>query len=292
MNLIFETLAGSHLYGTNTPESDIDYRGVVIPPRNIRDDPFTNFEQQEFPGEDKVHYGLKKFFQLASDCNPNIIELFYAPDNCITVNTPEWSLISGSANNFLSTKARFTFTGYALSQLKRIKLHRSWLLNPPNHKPTREEFGLGNVPEFGLEVMTNLIYAPEEYIIPEYRQIALAEKSYRSAKEYWNNYESWRNTRNEKRFALEEKFGYDTKHGMHLYRLLTEGTELLENGTITLPRPDAKFLLEIRNGALSYDELIQTVGNFQEKIDSINSPLPKHPNRKAISELYQELTKD
>jgi uncharacterized protein len=35
-----------------------------------------------------------------------------------------------------------TFHGYAMAQLKKIKTHRSWLLNPPTKKPSREDFGL------------------------------------------------------------------------------------------------------------------------------------------------------
>lgn len=35
-----------------------------------------------------------------------------------------------------------TFLGYAMAQLKQIKTHRSWLLNPPKSKPLREDFGL------------------------------------------------------------------------------------------------------------------------------------------------------
>jgi hypothetical protein len=43
---------------------------------------------------------------------------------------------------FLSQKVRATYLGYAMAQLKRIKTHRSWLLNPPRKKPMREDFDL------------------------------------------------------------------------------------------------------------------------------------------------------
>ena len=33
-------------------------------------------------------------------------------------------------------------SGYATAQAKRIESHRKWLLDPPDHEPTREEFGL------------------------------------------------------------------------------------------------------------------------------------------------------
>ncbi len=31
MNIIFKTLFGSHLYGTDTPESDYDEKGIFMP---------------------------------------------------------------------------------------------------------------------------------------------------------------------------------------------------------------------------------------------------------------------
>ena len=43
---------------------------------------------------------------------------------------------------FLSSKAKFTFTGYAVAQLNKINRHRKWLLNPVTEKPKREDFGL------------------------------------------------------------------------------------------------------------------------------------------------------
>jgi predicted nucleotidyltransferase len=45
-------------------------------------------------------------------------------------------------HRFLSRKVQQSYLGYAMAQLKKIKTHRAWLLHPPAHKPTREEFGL------------------------------------------------------------------------------------------------------------------------------------------------------
>ena len=36
MKVIVKAIAGSHLFGTNTPESDIDYKGIYLPePKDI-----------------------------------------------------------------------------------------------------------------------------------------------------------------------------------------------------------------------------------------------------------------
>jgi len=48
--------------------------------------------------------------------------------------------------------------------------------------------------------------------------------------------------------------GYDTKGAYHYYRIVSEYNELLKYGTITFPRPEAKELLEIKQGKLKTKE--------------------------------------
>ena len=45
----FVTLAGSHSYGMDTPESDIDIRGWLIPPHEYRNSCYLNFDQYDVP---------------------------------------------------------------------------------------------------------------------------------------------------------------------------------------------------------------------------------------------------
>ncbi len=84
LKIIFETKAGSHLYGTNTISSDMDYRGVGVVPIKDMLDPFQEFNQfEDNESDDRIIYGLKKFMKLASDMNPNVCELLYANENSI-----------------------------------------------------------------------------------------------------------------------------------------------------------------------------------------------------------------
>jgi hypothetical protein len=140
--MIFKCLAGSHLYGTNTPESDIDERGVFIPSEKYYLGFNDRIEQLEDKDSDIVYFELRKFLHLACENNPNIIELLFVPEDKFLECTDEWVEIVSNRNLFVSTKAKFTFSGYAHSQFNRIKRHRSWLLNPPKKKPEREDFGL------------------------------------------------------------------------------------------------------------------------------------------------------
>lgn len=101
-----------------------------------------NFEQQEYSGEDTVVYGLTKFMKLAADCNPNVLELLFAPEDCIIKTSPTWEKLLEYRDQFLCAQAYLKFNGYAMGQLKRIRTHRAWLLHPPKKKPERADYGL------------------------------------------------------------------------------------------------------------------------------------------------------
>ena len=126
-NQIFRCKSGSHAYGTNTPASDIDERGVFIAPPKFSLGCLFNVEQVQISGEDTEIYELAKFVRLATDCNPNIIELLYTDNENIISIDQAWQRMVEHRHLFLSKKAKHTFSGYAMAQMKRIKGHNKWI---------------------------------------------------------------------------------------------------------------------------------------------------------------------
>ncbi len=144
--------SGSRAYGTSTPESDVDVVGICTPPRYVLSDLFHRFDEAKSPrlnfqgislGDiDSKIYSSAKFIKLASEVNPNIIEILYTDESdYIHVGARGRKLIN-NRDLFLSRRAAWTFLGYAVSQIKRIQRHKKWLDNPPKNKPKREDFGL------------------------------------------------------------------------------------------------------------------------------------------------------
>lgn len=133
---------GSQAYGTATSTSDEDVKGVCVPPREVLLSFESGFEQAVTSTPDVVVYELRKFFSLAAECNPGIIEMLFVEDEDVLVVTTLGARLRAARALFLSRKARQTFAGYALAQLKRIRAHRRWLESPPKAPPTRAEFGL------------------------------------------------------------------------------------------------------------------------------------------------------
>ncbi len=140
--LLASFLTGSHLYGTNTKDSDVDTRGVFLLPTEYILGFFRNCFKIEDKITDTVYHEMKSFFKFAIKSNPNIIEFLFIPSDKMLKSSPVWEMIVENRDLFLSNKAKNTFSGYAFAQMKRIKHHRAWLLHPPKKKPVREDFGM------------------------------------------------------------------------------------------------------------------------------------------------------
>lgn len=330
---IFVTKTGSHSYGTNLPGSDVDLKGVCIPPKEYYLGNLNRFEQADKQGEiDYTIYGINKFFDLAADCNPNIIEVLFT-DKADWIATPEcvrawdgygfatspWGRIWNQREMFLSQKAQHTFSGYAVSQLRKIETHRHWLLNPPKRQPVREDFGLmaneRNIDKEQLGVINARIRKMEDQlggkgftadqvelqedvmidtVVTEGNlsrdliKIIKAERKYAAAMRNWDSFLRWKNGRNPKRAELEAKFGYDTKHAMHLVRLLFMAEEILARGEVVVRRPDFQMLLDIRAGKYPYEDVVDFARWKEVGLQFVTSPLPHDPPRVKIDELLMD----
>lgn len=273
-NTVLLVKHGSHAYGLNISTSDLDIKGICIPPIEYFLGWLKKFEQAESKEPDSVIYDIRKFFQLACDCNPNIIEVLFVEPEDILKNSVVGEFLIHFRTLFLSQKAKHTFSGYAISQLRRIKSHKKWLLNPLGHKPTRQEY---NLPESTvlandqLGAIKSVIgddWTLEDRFVPitdpkcaefdaNVMKVYQQERSYHNALMHWTQYQNWKKNRNPARSELEAKFGYDTKHAMHLVRLMRMCREIITEGKVVVKRPDREELLAIRSGAWEYDKLVE-----------------------------------
>lgn len=127
-NLLCRMLAGSHAYGTNLPTSDVDYRGLFFAPAQYIRTPFFNMtEVTDTTEEDTKYYEISQFLKLYTLANPNILELLYTDRSKLVLTSDPYEHLRANADKLLSKKVAFTFSGYAIAQLKRIKGHNKWL---------------------------------------------------------------------------------------------------------------------------------------------------------------------
>jgi hypothetical protein len=126
-HIIFECISGSRAYGLDTPTSDTDIRGVFILPK-------TQFYALDYIGQinnasnDIVYYELRKFIELCSKNNPNILELLHVPEECILYKHPVFNAIK--LDYFLSKQCKKSFANYAYAQLKKARGLEKKIVNP------------------------------------------------------------------------------------------------------------------------------------------------------------------
>jgi hypothetical protein len=117
---LYLVIRGSHAYGTNIETSDIDYAGVYI---QSHEDILGNSykEQVNDDNNDIVIYELRRFLELLSVNNPNILELLNTPEDCVIYKDPIFDLILENRDKFITKQCANSFAGYAYSQISKAK---------------------------------------------------------------------------------------------------------------------------------------------------------------------------
>lgn len=118
--IIFEAIMGSQAYGTSTPQSDTDIRGVFVQP--LEDAlKYGYVEQVSDEKNDTTYYELGRFMHLLIGNNPNILELLAAPEDCVLYCDPMFKLLENTKDFFLTKRVRWTFAGYAIDQIQKAR---------------------------------------------------------------------------------------------------------------------------------------------------------------------------
>jgi hypothetical protein len=138
--ILFECRSGSYAYGTNTAKSDEDIRGLFL--QTFEELAGLNEIPQQISDErnDITYFSLRRYIELASEANPNILELLYMPDDCIRKTTPAFEELKLNRGIFISRKCIQTHQAYAMAQIKKARGRNKWINNPqPERRPSIQE---------------------------------------------------------------------------------------------------------------------------------------------------------
>lgn len=296
-NPILIGYGGSIAYGTNTPSSDVDVRGVV---ENKKEELLGITKDREVvsvAGEDTQFYTLKKALILFSQCNPNTIELLgLKPEHYLFKNNAGQMLLDNK-DLFLSKRAIYTFGSYAKSQLNRL-----------TNKSVHSKKDVRNNEVRSLEKVladlmirydfTGKIFIQQDDIRFSLDSTTLSLSDLTNVLNELNNvkrdYEQ-RSKRNE--YAIAH--GRLSKHQMHLYRLYLMGTDILDGKIITYREEEHDLLMAIRNGDFlknnkPTDEFFTLLSEQEEKFNHAanNSKLPDNVDMNKINQLAIKLNEE
>jgi len=143
-NVQYETIMGSAAYGVSSDTSDVDVYGWAIPPKedifpHLRGEipgfgrqakRFEQFQEHHLRDPDALAghgrtydltiFGIVKFFALAAENNPNVIDSLFTPATCVLHSTRVGNLVRENRRLFLHRGAWPKFKGYADSQLHKL----------------------------------------------------------------------------------------------------------------------------------------------------------------------------
>ena len=118
-HVIYRCVIGSRAYGLDRDGSDVDRRGVYLPPASMHWSVYGVPEQLENDARQECFWELEKFIKLALKANPNVLECLYTP---IVEHADEIAQrLRDERRLFLSRLVYQTFNGYAMSQFKKME---------------------------------------------------------------------------------------------------------------------------------------------------------------------------
>jgi hypothetical protein len=108
-------------------------------------------------------------------------------------------------------------------------------------------------------------------------------------KEYWE----WVEKRNPHRYNdnINNSQNYDGKNLMHCLRMLEMAIEIGEGKGVNVARPNREWLLSIRKGMVSYDEIMKLVEEKNNKMIEVfsKSDLPDEVDENMVNDIILQI---
>lgn len=117
--IVYRCIIGSRAYGLDNDSSDVDRRGIFLPPADWHWSIYGVAEQLELDPTQECYWELQKFLILALKANPNILECLYTP--LVEHASPIAQELLAIREAFLSKLIYQTYNGYVASQFRKLE---------------------------------------------------------------------------------------------------------------------------------------------------------------------------
>jgi hypothetical protein len=276
---------GSNAYGASSDVSDLDVYGFCIPSKSdvfpygtsgrvygfgSQPNPFNVWTEHHIKDGEKEYdftiYSIVKFFNLALDASPNIVDALFVPRRCVLHTTRVSEHVRENRKLFLSSKLKPRLLGYAYAQLNKLKN--------------------GNTPLVEFVRQNNL----DPDIFEDNGKLDLSKvKGFSKLDELVELTSKHPIKQNARRRADIIRHGYSTKEGYHVVRLALQCEQVLAEGDLDLER-NREILKAIRRGEWSFDRLTDWFAQKEKGLEELHSKtnIPYSPDEDAIKTLLLE----
>ncbi|EOQ0334250.1 nucleotidyltransferase domain-containing protein [Escherichia coli] len=286
MKTIVKAYFGSHLYGTSTPESDVDFKEIYVPHArdiltgNVKEhmSKNTNNTSSKNTKDDVDHelYSLKYFFKLAADGETVALDMLHTPPSLVVKSDlPDvWKYIQDNRSRFYTTNMK-SYLGYVRKQASKYGVKGSRLAVLRQALKRSNEWGqyFDNGAVIRLSHMKNVLP------IGEFASWIETENEKTGKQTFYNLLDrKFQDTLTNKEFnailvKLEENYGerarkaeanegIDWKALSHACRGGLQLLEIYKTGDLVYPLKDAPFILDVKLGKHTF----KTVQEFLEDI--------------------------
>lgn len=286
MKTIVKAYFGSHLYGTSTPESDVDFKEIYVPHArdiltgNVKEhmSKNTNNTSSKNTKDDVDHelYSLKYFFKLAADGETVALDMLHTPQSLVVKSDlPDvWKYIQDNRSRFYTTNMK-SYLGYVRKQASKYGVKGSRLAVLRQALKRSNEWGqyFDNGAVIRLSHMKNVLPVGEFASWVETENEKTGKQTFYSLLD-----RKFQDTLTNKEFnailvKLEENYGerarkaeanegIDWKALSHACRGGLQLLEIYKTGDLVYPLQDAPFILDVKLGKHTF----KTVQEFLEDI--------------------------
>jgi hypothetical protein len=297
---------GSHLYGTATPASDLDFKSVFVQsagsillqsaPKTLSHQRPKGIGEKNYAGElDEERISLQKFLQLAAEGQTMALDMLFAPGYAL-VDPPSWEWREIIANRHrLLTRKSAAFIGYARQQANKFGMKGTRVAASRGALALLEAAVRDHGASAKLEVVAAAIEALtaesehmafHDDVTPHGQRVILWEvcdrkmpftASIKSARDIMQRVVDEYGRR---ALMAETQQGVDWKALSHAVRVGDEAVELLSTGHVSFPLPNAGHIVDIKLGRLPYRDVAEEIDGLLERVEqaAAASTLPDQPD--------------
>lgn len=277
MKVLIKAIAGSHLFGTQTEQSDMDYKGIYIPDKKDiylgKVEDTYQIKRSKEHGEkntkddvDVEFYSLKKYIQMLNEGQTVALELLFTPDDKIIEADPSWYSLREYWKSIFLNKKTTAFVGYCKTQADKYGVKGSRMaaikkaIEALNNFPIKGKLDLiwSELQDYlyGVEFVEFGEQETKHGMIP---YMKVCESMYQDNQSWENAYKALKtkyDVYGARAQQAERNEGIDWKALSHAYRVCCQAIELLRDHKLTLPlkENDLKMVKNVKLGLVPFKE--------------------------------------
>lgn len=295
---------GSHLYGTASPSSDKDYKGVYKPtleqmllgkfPKSFNENSKHNSSAKNTAADtDKETYSLHYFLELAKKGETVALDMLHAPKSDWIESSWEWEYLAGHRSLFY-TKNLSSLVGYARKQAAKYGVKGSRLAE------AKEVLRVMERALFDRRVSDIVAELPEgEHCgmmtaegVSFYQICGKKLTMNAQVHHYIPMMEGFIKEYGDRAKQAESNEGIDWKAVSHAFRAAYQVKGILLDGDFTYPLPETKYLRAIKSGSLDFKhEVGPRLDALMDEVEALSasSTLPESVDDAAVDHLLLHL---